>query len=182
MLPGGRCPPHTPFSLPRGLPLPRTPRSGGRACGGPISRWFFLKFLELFGGSTGPGKYLNFFLVKFHVGCTQNHVWGPPGPRVMSIFVKTYICARDVLGETHGWKERQKLYRMVFSKYKTLDCLSTLWAYLCDIILWHYDSLIIYVTYCTILYFVVLYYTLLYYIVLYYIILLYNVLKGIIVC
>ena len=29
-----------------------------------------------------------FFLVKFHVECRQNHVWGPPGARVMTNFVK----------------------------------------------------------------------------------------------
>ena len=31
------------------------------------------------------------FLVKFQVECRQNHICGPPGARVMSIFVKTYI-------------------------------------------------------------------------------------------
>ena len=54
----------------------------------------FFKLLELFWGSTGPGRYLIFFLVKFHVECRQNHVWGPPGARVMSIFVKTYIFGK----------------------------------------------------------------------------------------
>ena len=112
-------------------------------------------------GVTGPGRYLIFFLVRFRVECNQNHVWEPPGARVMSIFVKTYIFARDVLDETHGWKERQKLYRMVFSKYTTLDFWSALWAYCCDIILWHYDILIICVTYFPILYCIVLYYKLL---------------------
>ena len=57
-------------------------------------------------GSTGPGRYLIFFLVKFPVECRQNHVWGPPGARVMSIFVKTYICVKVELGHNHGWKER----------------------------------------------------------------------------
>ena len=28
-----------------------------------------------------------FFLVKFHAECRQNHVCGPPGARVMTIFV-----------------------------------------------------------------------------------------------
>ena len=52
--------------------------------------------------STGLGRYLIFFLMKFHVECRQNHVWGPPGARVISIFVKTYIFGKDALGGTHG--------------------------------------------------------------------------------
>ena len=94
MRPGGRCPPDPPFSSSRGAAAPRTPRSGGRAGGGPISRSIFFEFLEFVWGSTGPGRYLIFFLVKFHVECRQNHVWGPPGARVMSIFVKTYIFGK----------------------------------------------------------------------------------------
>ena len=52
--------------------------------------------------STGPGRYLIFGFRKCHVECCQNHVWGPPGARVMSIFVKTYISAKDALVENHG--------------------------------------------------------------------------------
>ena len=29
---------------------------------------------------------------KFHAGCTHSHVWGPPGARVVSIFVKRVFC------------------------------------------------------------------------------------------
>ena len=53
-------------------------------------------------GSTGPGRYLTLFVVFFHVECTENHVWGPLGVRVMSIFVKTYICVKVELGDAHG--------------------------------------------------------------------------------
>ena len=76
--------------------------------------------------STGPGKYRILSGVKFHVKCIQNHVWGPLEARVMSTFVKTFIFAKDAFGETYGLKERYKLYRMVFSKYKALEFGSTL--------------------------------------------------------
>ena len=42
--------------------------------------------------------------VKFHVECTQNHVWGPPGARDMTNFIKHVFLAKDVLGENHGKK------------------------------------------------------------------------------
>ena len=38
--------------------------------------------------------YLIFFLVKFHVECRQNHVWGPPGAGVMTNFVKHVFFAK----------------------------------------------------------------------------------------
>ena len=44
--------------------------------------------------STNPGRYLIFFLVKFPVECRQNHVWGPSGAQVTSIFIKTYIFVK----------------------------------------------------------------------------------------
>ena len=47
----------------------------------------FLMF-GLFGASTGPGRYLMFVLVKVHVECNQNHVWGSPGARVKSIIIE----------------------------------------------------------------------------------------------
>ena len=34
--------------------------------------------------------------VKFHVEYIQNHVWGPLGARVMSIFVKAYFFPRTL--------------------------------------------------------------------------------------
>ena len=61
-------------------------------------------FLDLLFVGFRPRELSHIFLVKFHVECIQNHVWGPPGARVMSIFVKTNILAKDVLGETHGLK------------------------------------------------------------------------------
>ena len=51
------------------------------------------------------------------MGGTQNHVWGPPGARDMSIFAK-HVFAEIVRGYDHGRKERQRLFRMVFSKYQ----------------------------------------------------------------
>ena len=32
--------------------------------------------------------------MKFHVECRQNHVWGPPGARVMTNFVKHVFFAK----------------------------------------------------------------------------------------
>ena len=46
-----------------------------------------------------------FCLMKFNVERRQNHVWGPPGDRVMSIFIKTYIFVK--VREGKGSKERQ---------------------------------------------------------------------------
>ena len=57
--------------------------------------WFF-EGLRALGGN----PFL--FLMKFNVECTQNHVWGPPVARVMSIFVKAYIFGKVELGEAHG--------------------------------------------------------------------------------
>ena len=45
-------------------------------------------------GVTGPGRYLIFFLVKFHVECRQNHVWGPLGARFMTNLVKHVFFAK----------------------------------------------------------------------------------------
>ena len=38
--------------------------------------------------------YLILFLIKFHVECRQNHVWGPPGARVMTNCVKHVFFAK----------------------------------------------------------------------------------------
>ena len=52
--------------------------------------WNILETRMLPGGfvlrSTGPGRYIIFSLIKFQVECIQNHVWGPLGVRVMTIF------------------------------------------------------------------------------------------------
>ena len=42
--------------------------------GGPLLP---IGFFQLIWRSTGTGRYLIFFLVKFPVDCRQNHVWGP---------------------------------------------------------------------------------------------------------
>ena len=40
--------------------------------------------------------------MKFHVECAKNHVWGPPGSRYMTNFVKHVFIAKDALGKNHG--------------------------------------------------------------------------------
>ena len=50
----------------------------------------------------GPGRYPTFSGMKFHKECIQNQVWGPPGDRVMTNFVKHMFFAKDVLDENHG--------------------------------------------------------------------------------
>ena len=56
---------------------------------------FFCKF-------TSPGRHSLVLVMKFHVECNQNHVWGPPGARVMTMFVKTYIFVKVELGHNRG--------------------------------------------------------------------------------
>ena len=46
--------------------------------------------------ATGPRGYLIFCVVKFHMECISNHVWGPPGAGDMTILVKTCICTRII--------------------------------------------------------------------------------------
>ena len=65
-----------------------------------------IEYFEVYGGLQAPGGISSFFLVKFHVEWRQNHVWGPPGARVMIIFVKTYIFGKVELSGTHASKER----------------------------------------------------------------------------
>ena len=109
---------------PRDFPL-------GRAGGEPSLSTLFLfftfwrstfstLFFQLFWGSTGLGRYLIFSVGTFHVECRQIHVWRPLLAWVMTIFKKTCIFVKVELRDNLGWKERWKLYRMVFSKYKTL--------------------------------------------------------------
>ena len=81
-------------------------RPGGRGFWGThFGLRVFLVFVFLgivvcgFQASEGSSFFL---LVKLNIECRQNHVWGPPGARVMSIFVKTYIFGKDALDETHG--------------------------------------------------------------------------------
>ena len=67
---------------------------------------FVLICLIFFGGSTCSGRYPVSSGVKFHVECSQNHVGGPLGARVMSKFVEIYlyiyICVKVELGDNHG--------------------------------------------------------------------------------
>ena len=49
-----------------------------------------------------PWELSHRFAREISVECRQNHVWGPPEARVMSIVVKTCIFAKDALGETHA--------------------------------------------------------------------------------
>ena len=64
----------------------------------------------------GPRRYLIFFLMKFPSNAVRIMSGDAFLTRVMTIFIKTYICVKVELGDNHGWKERQKLCRMVFSK------------------------------------------------------------------
>ena len=43
--------------------------------------------------------------MKFHVECSQNHVWAPPGARVMSIFIKINIFVK---GREGNGREKEK--------------------------------------------------------------------------
>ena len=61
--------------------------------------YVFRFLLGCFLRSTGSGRHLILFLLKFHVKRRQNHVWGPPGARVMSIFIKTYIFLKATEGK-----------------------------------------------------------------------------------
>ena len=51
---------------------------------------------------TRLGMYPIFSAVTFDVACIQNHVWVSLLTRVMSIFVKTYVCVKVELGDNHG--------------------------------------------------------------------------------
>ena len=59
----------------------------------------FFDFLILVWVSTGPGRHALVFVLKFHVECNQNHVWGPLGARDMSIFCETCVSS----GGRFGW-------------------------------------------------------------------------------
>ena len=105
----------------RGLRPPDLPlgRTGGRA-GDPLYPHFVVSlfpahilhivFSSLFEGLQALGGISSFFLVKFHVECHQNHVCGPPGARVMSIFIKTYIFVkiREGKGREKGKEKRER--------------------------------------------------------------------------
>ena len=58
-------------------------------------------------GYTSPGRYLIFSSVKTHLECTENHVWGPPGTRDMTMFVKHEFFPKEALGENLGKKSIQ---------------------------------------------------------------------------
>ena len=49
-----------------------------------------LKYMEVY----RPREVSHFFLLKFHVECRQNHVWGPILARVMTNFVKHVFFAK----------------------------------------------------------------------------------------
>ena len=79
----------------------------GGGSGGPILGCIFVFFVfcvfcifDCGFQTSGGSSFL--FLVKFQVECRHNHVWGPPGARVMSIFVKAFILKEIVLGDNHS--------------------------------------------------------------------------------
>ena len=53
-----------------------------------------------------PWEVSHLLSLKFHVECRQSHVWGPPGARVMSISIKTYIFVKG--REMKKGRERKK--------------------------------------------------------------------------
>ena len=54
-----------------------------------------IEYFEVCGGLQALGGISFLFLVKFHVECHQNHVWGPLGARVMTNFVKHMVSQRS---------------------------------------------------------------------------------------
>ena len=69
----------TPFVfLPGGLPpLGLLARADGRVRHQFLDAYFDL--LTIVKGFTRPGRHPLVFVMKFHVECNQNHVWGPLG-------------------------------------------------------------------------------------------------------
>ena len=116
----GALPPGPPLIFSRGAAALVPPaRADGRARDPYPDNLF--NFWDLFWGSTGPGRYLIFFLVKFHVECTHNHVWGPPGARVMTIFIKAYIFVKVELGPTTVEKSFKNYIEWYSQTTKGLD-------------------------------------------------------------
>ena len=59
--------------------------------------FILLKFVGFVCGGLRAMVGISFlFVVKYHVECISNHVWGPPGSRDITIFVKTYICIKII--------------------------------------------------------------------------------------
>ena len=85
------------FYSSRGAVAPRTPARADRLAGDQFLSTFqgILGFVEFFvGGLWALGGISFLFLLKFHVECRQNHVWGPPGARVMTNLVKHLFFAK----------------------------------------------------------------------------------------
>ena len=59
-------------------------------------------FSTFFEGLQALGGISFLFLMKLHIECRQKYVWGPPGGQGMTMCVKTYICGKVELGDTHG--------------------------------------------------------------------------------
>ena len=57
-------------------------------------------YTRVYEGLQALGGISSFFLLKFHVEWHQNHVWGPPGARVMTNFVK-HVFFAVVRSNTH---------------------------------------------------------------------------------
>ena len=67
---------------------------------------YFWNCWDFFLGVYRPWRLSHFFSREISVEYTQNHIWGPLGARVMSIFVKTCIFEKVKLGDNHGGEER----------------------------------------------------------------------------
>ena len=81
---------------------PPLERAGGRGTHFPVHLFYFWNSCFFVGWSRGPGRYLIFCFSKFNMECNQNHVCGPLGVHVMTIFVRTYIFAKIELANNHG--------------------------------------------------------------------------------
>ena len=46
-----------------------------------------IEYFEVYEGLQALGGIPSFFVVKFHIECNENHVWGPLVARDMSVFL-----------------------------------------------------------------------------------------------
>ena len=77
-----------------GTAAPALPRSGARTgerAGTPLSDVLFILFFSCVD-----------LLLDVYRPWEVSHVWGPLVVRVMTRFVKTYICVKVELGDDHG--------------------------------------------------------------------------------
>ena len=126
---------------------------------GPLFRHCFFSFLE---GLQALGGSSSFFSWNFTSNAIRIMSGDPLEPELWTYLWKHVFLSRTLWVRPMVKKSLKNYIECYSQSTKRLIC-GQRYEHVCDIILWHYDSLIIYVTYCTILYYIVLYYTLLYY-------------------